>query len=71
MTIGEFRSLLEPFPAVELVAERFPVPTKVHRGAKALLYNGLFVAGFNALPAAWTRATGHHLLAFCRKTTGN
>lgn len=71
MTIGEFRGLLRPFAAVELVPERFPVATKVHGGAKALLYNTLFVGGFNALPQAWTRGTGHHLLAFCRKTARN
>ena len=50
MTIGEFRDLLRPFAAVDLVPERFPVATKVHGGAKALLYNTLFVGGFNALP---------------------
>lgn len=70
-TIGEFRDLLEPFAAVELVPERFPVPTKVHGGLKALLYNSFFVGGFNALPAAWTRPSGHHLLAFCRKSSGS
>ena len=66
-SISEFRALLKPFASVELNPERFPVPTKVHGGVKALLYNRLFVAAFNALPQSWTRRTGHHLLAFCRK----
>lgn len=70
-TLAEFRDLLRPFAAVELVPERFPVATKVHGGLKASLYNNVFVGGFNALPASWTRNTGHHLLAFCRKTTGS
>jgi 2-polyprenyl-3-methyl-5-hydroxy-6-metoxy-1,4-benzoquinol methylase len=70
LTISEFRDLLEPFAAVDLVLERFPVPTKVHGGLKAMLFNGLFVGGFNALPAEWTGPSGHHLLAFCRKATG-
>lgn len=65
-TVAEFRALLQPFRHVDLRTERFPVPTKVHRGAKATLYNGLFVGAFNALPRAFTRGTGHHLLASCR-----
>jgi hypothetical protein len=71
MTVVEFRDLLRPFAAVQMVPERFPVPTKVHGGLKARLYNNVFVGGFNALPASWTRDTGHHLLAFCRKSTGS
>ena len=67
MTMAEFRSILKPFPVVTLQSERFPVPTKVHKGLKAALYNRLFVAGFNAVPASWTSRTGHHLLAFCRQ----
>jgi ubiquinone/menaquinone biosynthesis C-methylase UbiE len=67
MTVAEFRTLLKPFPFVDLVPERFPVPTKVHRGLKAMLFNQAFVGGFNALPSSWTRNTGHHLLAYCRK----
>jgi 2-polyprenyl-3-methyl-5-hydroxy-6-metoxy-1,4-benzoquinol methylase len=67
MDVAEFRALLEPFADVSLVPERFPVPTRVHGGLKAALYNALFVGGFNALPRTWTRSTGHHLLAFCRK----
>ena len=71
MTVAEFHDLLRPFAAVEMVPERFPVPTKVHGGLKASLYNNVFVGGFNALPASWTRNTGHHLLAFCRKSNGS
>ena len=67
MTMDEFGKLVRVFTQVELVPERFPVPTRVHGGLKAALYNGLFVGGFNALPRSWTRNTGHHLLAFCRK----
>jgi ubiquinone/menaquinone biosynthesis C-methylase UbiE len=66
-TIREFRALLEPFGSVEIVPERFPVRTKVHRGLKAKLYNTLFVDLFNALPRAWVRCTGHHLMAFANK----
>ena len=38
-TAGEFREMLTPFASVDLVMERFPVPTKVHSGLKAVLYN--------------------------------
>lgn len=64
---GEFRDLLSPFESVTIVAERFPVRTKVHGGLKAKLYNGLFVDLFNALPRRWVRRSGHHLLAFASK----
>jgi 2-polyprenyl-3-methyl-5-hydroxy-6-metoxy-1,4-benzoquinol methylase len=66
-TISQFRRLLAPFSQIRLVPERFPVATKVHSGLKALLYNTFFVGSFNALPRAWVRPLGHHLLAFCRK----
>jgi SAM-dependent methyltransferase len=67
-TAAEFRDLLAPFPNVQIVAERFPVPTKVHGGLKGRLYNGLFVDLFNALPRGWVQWSGHHLMAFATKT---
>jgi SAM-dependent methyltransferase len=70
-TIAEFRELLKPFAGVDLVLERFPVMTRVHSGARARMYNALFVGAFNVLPRSWTRRAGHHLLAFCRKTAGS
>lgn len=66
-TSGEFRRLLAPFAKVRIVAERFPVATRVHGGRKARVFNALFVGGFNALPRSLTRRTGHHLMAFCSK----
>ena len=67
-TIAEFRHMLREFAEVEIVPERFPVPTKVHGGLKARLFNGGFVSLFNSLPRSWVRNTGHHLIAFCKKT---
>jgi 2-polyprenyl-3-methyl-5-hydroxy-6-metoxy-1,4-benzoquinol methylase len=67
-TAAEFRDLLAPFPNVQIVAERFPVPTKVHGGLKGRLYNALFVDLFNALPRGWVQWSGHHLMAFATKT---
>ncbi len=64
---GEFRHLLEGFSSVEIVAERFPVKSRLHKGWKGALYNAGFVGTFNALPRAWVRRFGWHLLAFCRK----
>ena len=66
-TIAEFEELLAVFSGVRIVPERFPVPTKVHKGLKSRLYNEVFVGVFNAMPDAWTRRTGHHLMAFCNK----
>jgi SAM-dependent methyltransferase len=66
-TAEKFAHLLAPFNAVQIVPERFPVPTKVHKGLKARLFNALFVDGFNALPRVWVRRYGHHLMAFATK----
>jgi 2-polyprenyl-3-methyl-5-hydroxy-6-metoxy-1,4-benzoquinol methylase len=63
----EFERMLSVFSQARIVPERFPVPTKVHKGLKARLYNDLFVGVFNAMPSAWTRRSGHHLMAFCQK----
>jgi hypothetical protein len=66
-SIGELRTLLDGFSSVEIVTERFPVHSRLHKGWKGALFNGAFVGTFNALPRAWVRRYGWHLLAFCRK----
>lgn len=65
-SIPEFRALLAPFGTVEIVPERFPVASRLHKGWKATAYNKIFVGTFNALPRAWVRRYGWHLMAFCR-----
>jgi len=64
---AELRQLLSPFDQVEIIPERFPVRTRVHKGLKAHLYNLLFVDLFNALPPGWVRWSAHHLLAYVLK----
>ncbi len=66
-SIGEFKQLLSGFRTVRIVPERFPVKSRLHGGWKGTVYNGLFVGTFNALPRAWVRRFGWHLLAFCTK----
>jgi ubiquinone/menaquinone biosynthesis C-methylase UbiE len=66
-SIGEFRELLKPFTAVEIVPERFPVKSRLHKGWKGAAFNTMFVGTFNALPRAWVKPLGWHLMAFCRK----
>lgn len=66
-SIGEFRALVRPFSKVEIVAERFPVRSRLHKGWKGAAYNAAFVGTFNALPRAWVRRFGWHLLAICTK----
>jgi SAM-dependent methyltransferase len=66
-SIGEFRALLEPFAGTRIVAERFPVKSRLHGGWKGIAFNTLFVGTFNALPRALVRPLGWHLMAFCRK----
>ena len=55
------------FSTVSIVQERFPVKSRLHGGWKGALFNTLFVGTFNALPRAWVRRFGWHLLAFCTK----
>lgn len=66
LSIGEFRRLLTPFEDVRIVPERFPVRSRLHRGWKGALFNGVFVGAFNVLPRALVRPLGWHLMAFCR-----
>lgn len=63
----EFRGILAGFREVRIVEERFPVKSRLHGGWKGTLFNTWFVGTFNALPRAWVRRFGWHLLAFCRK----
>ena len=64
---GEFRGLLTGFRDVRIVEERFPVKSRLHGGWKGTMFNTFFVGTFNALPRAWVRRFGWHLLAFCTK----
>jgi SAM-dependent methyltransferase len=64
---GEFRRLLSGFAGVQVVPERFPVKSRLHKGWKGTLFNTFFVGTFNAIPRPLVRRYGWHLLAFCRK----
>ena len=66
-SIGEFKELLQPFSEVRIVPERFPVKTRLHKGVKALLYNGIFVNVFNLFPRFLVRPLGWHIMAFAMK----
>lgn len=66
-SIAEFRELLKPFSDVRIVPERFPVKSRLHGGWKGVAFNTFFVSTFNALPRAWVRPLGWHLMAFCRR----
>ncbi len=63
----EFQALLQPFERFRIIPERFPVPSRLHHGWKALLYNRFFVPGFNILPRRLTRPLGWHLMATATK----
>ena len=66
-SIPEFRALVSGFSSVEIVPERFPVKSRLHKGWKGTAFNTFFVGTFNALLKALVRRFGWHLLAFCRK----
>lgn len=63
----EFKTDLAGFRKVDLIFERFPVKSRLHKGLKAAVFNAVFVGTFNALPRAWVRRYGWHLLALCEK----
>jgi SAM-dependent methyltransferase len=63
---GEFAALLGGFREVRIVAERFPVKSRLHGGWKGVAFNTFFVGTFNALPRPLVRKLGWHLLAFCK-----
>jgi ubiquinone/menaquinone biosynthesis C-methylase UbiE len=65
-SIAEYRNLLADFSRVEIVPERFPVRSRLHRGWKGFVYNHFFVDPFNLVPRGWVRRFGWHLMAFCR-----
>jgi SAM-dependent methyltransferase len=62
-SIPQFRKILSGFSHVEIIPERFPVPTRLHHGIKAAVYNGVFVRAFNVLPKPIIRPLGWHLMA--------
>jgi SAM-dependent methyltransferase len=66
-SMSEFEALLAPFARVRIVPERFPVKSRLHKGWKAVAFNSVFVGTFNAMPRAWVRRLGWHLMAFCTK----
>ena len=66
-SIPEFRDLIRGFRETTLVPERFPVRSRLHKGWKAVAYNGVFVGAFNAIPRPLVRRFGWHLMAICRK----
>ena len=61
--IGDLKRMLRGFSQVEMIPERFPVKTRLHRGLKASLYNTLFVGTFNLIPRALVRPFGWHIMA--------
>ena len=66
-SIPEFTKLIAGFSETTIVPERFPVKSRLHKGWKALAYNGVFVGVFNAIPRPLVRRFGWHLMAICRK----
>jgi ubiquinone/menaquinone biosynthesis C-methylase UbiE len=66
-SIREFDKLIDHFSKKSIIAERFPVETRLHQGWKAKLYNNVFVNLFNLMPKELVRPLGWHLIAFVRR----
>jgi ubiquinone/menaquinone biosynthesis C-methylase UbiE len=59
----EFEALLQSFRVFKITPERFPVPSRLQHGWKAVVYNQLFVPAFNLIPRPLIRSLGWHLMA--------
>lgn len=66
-SIREFREMLSPFSRIDIVPERFPVKSRLHKGWKGAMYNRVFVPAFRILPKKLVGPLGWHLMAFCYK----
>lgn len=66
-TIREFRDLLTKFAQIKIIPERFPVKSRLQKGAKAAFFNYFFVPAFNMIPRFVTRSSGWHIMAFAYK----
>ena len=66
-SIPEFRQLISGFSRTSIIPERFPIKSRLHKGWKAVAYNGAFVGLFNAIPRPLVRRFGWHLMAICEK----
>ena len=64
-TRAEFEALLAPFGSCEIRYGRLPATTLQRRGPGAALFNAAVRIARRALPEAWFRATGWHLIARC------
>jgi ubiquinone/menaquinone biosynthesis C-methylase UbiE len=60
--LGEFRKLLSLFDKTQIIFERFPVKTRLHKGIKGMLYNAFFVGVFCAIPKPLVRRFGWHII---------
>ena len=64
-TRAEFEALLSPFDSCEVRYERLPATTSQRTGPGVTLFNAGLRIARRALPEAWFRATGWHMIARC------
>jgi SAM-dependent methyltransferase len=64
-TRAEFEALLAPLGSCEIRYERLPATTSQRTGPGATLFNAALRIARRALPEAWFRAAGWHLIARC------
>lgn len=67
ISIGEFKQLLKPFKQYQIISERFPEKTQLHRNWKGKVYNKIFVGVFNLIPRVIIKPFGWHLIGFAVK----
>jgi len=61
-SFGEIKDMLKDFSQLQIKGERFPVPTKLHHGVKASVYNKIFIPLFNIIPKKIISRIGWHIV---------
>ncbi len=66
-TAKQFKRMLSGFSKSRVLGERFPVKSRLQKGAKGVFYNLLFVNFFKLVPKPMVRRWGAHLIGFATK----
>jgi ubiquinone/menaquinone biosynthesis C-methylase UbiE len=66
-SVGEVRRMFGQFVNVEIVPDRLPVRSMLHRGWRGAIYNEVFVRACDLLPKAVLRSVGWHIMVYGHK----
>lgn len=61
-TFKEVKKLFKKYSSLHVWGERFPKPTKLHKGVKGMVYNQVFIPLMNLIPRKILRPIGWHIV---------